>query len=194
MAHNISSFLSFLAIFAALQQTTAVDYTVANRAAATPGGVKFTNNIGVGYTKQTLFSDKKFIWATFRQNTRRDIKNVARVSVVIDDMDGVAYASNNEIHVSAKSGSGGLIERIADYVRLKAGYAPSHWVRPGQGERWDQGYDVTAGFLDYCNGLRGGFVAELNKKIRSGYDNGFFVELLGKTVDQLWAEYKANAN
>ncbi|KAJ0801075.1 hypothetical protein HanPI659440_Chr03g0112621 [Helianthus annuus] len=225
MAHNISSFLSFLAIFAALQQTTAVDYTVTNRAAATPGGVKFTNNIGVGYTKQTLFSAKKFIWATFQQNTRRDIKNVARVSVFIDDMDGVAYASNNEIHVSAKyiqgySGDvkteitgvlyhemthiwqwdgkgqapGGLIEGIADYVRLKAGYAPSHWVRPGQGDRWDQGYDVTARFLDYCNGLRGGFVAELNKKMRSGYDNGFFVELLGKTVDQLWAEYKANAN
>ncbi|KAM0028608.1 hypothetical protein Hdeb2414_s0018g00515931 [Helianthus debilis subsp. tardiflorus] len=204
MAHNISSFLSFLAIFAALQQTTAVDYTVTNRAAATPGGVKFTNNIGVGYTKQTLFSAKKFIWATFQQNTRRDIKNVARVSVVIDDMDGVAYASNNEIHVSAKyiqgySGDvklrvGGLIEGIADYVRLKAGYAPSHWVRPGQGDRWDQGYDVTARFLDYCNGLRGGFVAELSKKMRSGYDNGFLVELLGKTVDQLWAEYKANAN
>ena len=27
----------------------------------------------------------------------------------------------------------GLIEGTADYVRLKAGYAPSHWVKPGQG-------------------------------------------------------------
>ncbi|KAF5814083.1 hypothetical protein HanPI659440_Chr03g0112451 [Helianthus annuus] len=86
---------------------------------------------------------------------------------------------------------GGLIEGIADYVRLKAGYAPSHWVQPGQGDRWDQGYDVTARFLDYCNGLRDGFVAELNKKMRDGYNDGFFVDLLGKTVDQLWAEYKA---
>lgn len=86
---------------------------------------------------------------------------------------------------------GGLIEGIADFVRLKANYAPSHWVKPGQGDRWDQGYDVTARFLDYCNGLRNGFVAELNKKMRSGYNNSYFVDLLGKTVDQLWTDYKA---
>ena len=30
---------------------------------------------------------------------------------------------------------GGLIGGIADYVRLKAGYAPSHWVKPMQGDR-----------------------------------------------------------
>ncbi|CAI0445646.1 unnamed protein product [Linum tenue] len=64
---------------------------------------------------------------------------------------------------------------MADYVRLKAGYAPSHWVGPGKGDRWDQGYDVTARFLEYCEGVRGGFVAELNKK----------------SVDQLWRDYKA---
>ncbi|WJZ83949.1 hypothetical protein VitviT2T_003587 [Vitis vinifera] len=51
---------------------------------------------------------------------------------------------------------GGLIEGIADFVRLKANYAPSHWVQPGQGDRWDQDYDVTARFLDNCNSLRNG--------------------------------------
>ena len=30
---------------------------------------------------------------------------------------------------------GGLIEGLADYVRLMAGYAPSHWVKPRQGDR-----------------------------------------------------------
>lgn len=143
------------------------------------------------------------------------------MSLFIDDMDGVAYTSADQIHVSANylagySGDvkseftgvlyhemvhvwqwngagqapGGLIEGIADYVRLKAGYIPSHWVKPGQGDRWDQGYDVTARFLDYCNGLRDGFVAELNKKMRTGYNNSFFSELLGKSVDQLWTDYK----
>ena len=85
----------------------------------------------------------------------------------------------------------GLIEGIADFVRLKANYAPSHWVKPGEGNSWDQGYSVTARFLDYCNGLRNGFVAELNKKMRDGYSDSFFVDLLGKTVNQLWSEYKA---
>lgn len=140
----------------------------------------------------------------------------------IDNMDGVAYTSNNQIHVSASylagysgdvkseftgvlyhemahvwqwngagNAPGGLIEGIADFVRLKSGYIPSHWVKPGQGDRWDQGYDVTARFLDYCNGLRNGFVAELNKKMRTGYSDHFFKELLGKSVDQLWREYQA---
>lgn len=90
--------------------------------------------------------------------------------------------------------AGGLIEGIADYVRLKAGYVVSNWAKNGQGTRWDEGYSVTARFLDYCNGLRNGFVAELNKKMRSGYSNNFFVELLGKTPDQLFVDYKAKYN
>ena len=76
-------------------------------------------------------------------------------------------------------------------MRLKAGLGLSHWVKPGQGDRWDQGYDVTAQFLNYCNSLRNGFVAELNKKMKNGYSDQFFVDLLGKTVDQLWGDYKA---
>ncbi|THF94073.1 hypothetical protein TEA_018407 [Camellia sinensis var. sinensis] len=85
---------------------------------------------------------------------------------------------------------GGLIEGVADFVRLKAGYAPSHWVKPGQGNQWDQGYNVIARFLDYCDSIRNGFVAELNKKIRNGYNADYMVELLGKTVDQLWSDHK----
>ncbi|WRX16285.1 hypothetical protein QQP08_008772 [Theobroma cacao] len=85
---------------------------------------------------------------------------------------------------------GKLIEGIADFVRLKAGYVPAGWAQPGQGDKWYDGYSVTARFLDYCEGLRPGFVAELNRKMRDGYSTDFFSQLLGKTVDQLWADYK----
>lgn len=85
----------------------------------------------------------------------------------------------------------GLIEGIADFVRLKSGYLDPNWVKPGGGNNWDEGYSVTARFLDYCNSLKDGFVADLNGKMRDGYSNDFFMELLGKTVDQLWADYKA---
>ena len=217
-------FISFLVtVVVAMHGIHAVEYVVTNNARNTPGGVRFNNEIVSKYSKQTLISATDFIWRLFQQKSNADRKNVAKVSLFIDDMDGVAYASNNEIHVSARyingysgnvkteitgvlyhesthiwqwngngqSTPGGLIEGIADYVRLKAGYAPSHWVKPGQGDRWDQGYDVTALFLDYCNSLRNGFVAELNKKLRNGYSANFFVELLGKNVDQLWKDYKA---
>ncbi|KAM4098637.1 hypothetical protein ACJW30_07G092500 [Castanea mollissima] len=223
MAHHMF-FLSFLVtLVTAMQGIYAVEYVVTNTAGNTPGGVRFNNEIGSEYSKQTLISATNFIWSLFQQNNAVDRKNVPKVSLFIDDRDGVAFTSNNEIHVSARyingysgivkpeitgvlyhesthiwqwngngrSTLGGLIEGIADYVRLKAGYAPSHWVKPGQGDRWDQGYDVTARFLDYCNSLRNGFVAELNKKLRNGYSANFFVELLGKNVDQLWKDYKA---
>ncbi|XP_021290624.1 uncharacterized protein LOC110421357 [Herrania umbratica] len=85
---------------------------------------------------------------------------------------------------------GGLIEGIADFVRLKANYVPAGWAQPGQGDKWYDGYSVTARFLDYCEGLRPGFVAELNRKMRDGYSTDFFSQLLGKTVDQLWSDYK----
>jgi len=214
--------LSFLVTLAAIEGIHAVDYVVTNTAGNTPGGVRFDNDIGSEYCKQTLVSGTGFIWSLFQQYNDADRKNVQKVSLFIDDMDGVAYTSNNEIHVSARyingySGDvkreitgvlyhemthvwqwngngqvpGGLIEGIADFVRLKKGYAPSHWVQPGQGNTWDQGYDVTARFLNYSNSLKIGFVANLNKKMRSNYNANYFVELLGKSVGQLWSNYKA---
>ncbi|KAJ9705153.1 hypothetical protein PVL29_003284 [Vitis rotundifolia] len=207
MASRHMILLSCFVFLAALHGIQAVRCAVTNNAGSSAGGVRFTNEIGI---------------PVFQLNTPAETKTVQNVTLIIENMDGVAYASNNEIHVNANyignySGNvkreftgvlyhemthiwqwngngqtpGGLIEGIADFVRLKANYAPSHWVQPGQGDRWDQGYDVTARFLDYCNSLRNGFVAELNKKMRSGYSADFFVELLGKTVDQLWTDYKA---
>ncbi|KAK4437936.1 Basic secretory protease [Sesamum alatum] len=98
-------------------------------------------------------------------------------------------------HVFQWNGEGntpvGLVEGIADYMILKSGYYPPGFAKPGQGERWDQGYDFTARFLEYCDGLKSGFVAGLNKMMRHNYSEEYFVELTGKPVGQLWAEYKA---
>ncbi|XP_078162162.1 uncharacterized protein LOC144557464 [Carex rostrata] len=205
----------------AFSTANAVQFQASNNAKGTAGGTRFDSQIGVSYTTQVMSTSSNFIWNVFNQQPA-DRKNVALVTLVVESIDGVAYTSNNGIHVSASyiagySGDvktefvgvlyhemthvwqwngqgkapGGLIEGIADFVRLKAGYAPSHWVKPGQGDRWDQGYDVTARFLDYCNGLKSGFVAQLNAKMKDGYTNDFFVQLLGKTVDQLWSDYKA---
>ena len=111
----------------------------------------------------------------------------------VEQVTGVLYHETTHVWQWDGQGqaNGGLIEGIADYVRLKAGYAPGHWVQPGQGDRWDQGYDVTARFLDYCDSLKPGFVALLNAKMKDGYTDDFFAQILGKTVQQLWQDYKA---
>ncbi|GLT45707.1 hypothetical protein SLA2020_195200 [Shorea laevis] len=220
-----SFLLSVLLLSLAAIRTTeaAVEYVVNNNAGSSRGGTRFTNEIGTDYSRQTLPSATDFIWRLFQQNNDADRKNVPKVTLFIDNMNGPpAYSGNNEIHVNAnyvgnypgdvkreftgmlfhemthiwqwdgnQQAPRGLIEGIADFVRLKASYAPSHWVKAGQGDRWDDGYDVTARFLDYCNDLKNGFVAELNKKMRNGYNDNYFAELPGKSVDQLWNDYKA---
>ncbi|KAK1558935.1 hypothetical protein Q3G72_008427 [Acer saccharum] len=112
---------------------------------------------------------------------------------VKQEFTGIVY--HEMTHVWQWNGAGqapsGLTEGIADFVRLKANYPANGWVQPGDGTKWDEGYSVTARFLDYCDGLRNGFVAELNKKMRDGYNVNFFMDLLGKSVDQLWSDYKA---
>ncbi|KAH7575344.1 hypothetical protein JRO89_XS02G0087200 [Xanthoceras sorbifolium] len=70
--------------------------------------------------------------------------------------------------------------------------------QPVYGNGWvgadalDDGYEITAYFLEYCNGLTDGFVAALNAILEnSTYSDDFFVELLGKSVDDLWNDYKS---
>ena len=42
---------------------------------------------------------------------------------------------------------GGLVEGIADYVRLRCGHGPPHWERRWRDCAWDDGYERTAYFL-----------------------------------------------
>ncbi|KAH6833153.1 hypothetical protein C2S53_008096 [Perilla frutescens var. hirtella] len=98
-------------------------------------------------------------------------------------------------HVFQWNGEGttpvGLVEGVADYMILVSNYYPPGFAKPGTGDRWDQGYDFTARFLEYCEGLRSGFVADLNKMMRHHFSEDYFVKLMGKPLGQLWAEYKA---
>lgn len=100
MISFLASLLIILAIFT--PEIHAVDYAVTNRATNTPGGARFNRDIGAQYSQQTLAAATSFIWNTFQQNSPADRKNVQKVSMFVDDMGGVAYASNNEIHVSAR--------------------------------------------------------------------------------------------
>ncbi|RAK98665.1 basic secretory family protein [Aspergillus ibericus CBS 121593] len=101
---------------------------------------------------------------------------------------------------------GGLIEGIADFVRLKAGLEPPHWKRPTsakeRSEKWDQGYQHTAYFLAWLEDVRvgKGAVGLLNDRLlRVGYvgedggggagKEGFWKGLFGVGVQELWEDY-----
>ncbi|OQD78684.1 hypothetical protein PENDEC_c001G02414 [Penicillium decumbens] len=99
---------------------------------------------------------------------------------------------------------GGLIEGIADFVRLKAGLEPPHWKRPQsaeeRAEEWDAGYQHTAYFLAWIEDVRvgRGAIGMLNDRLlRVGYVGeqagdsgvGFWKGLFGASVAELWDEY-----
>lgn len=91
---RIIFFLSFLLLtFACLQPTHAVEYQIINKAENTPGGTKFTNEIGVDYTRQTLDAATNFIWRLFQQSTDADRKNVATVTFIVEYFNGTVKNS-----------------------------------------------------------------------------------------------------
>ena len=86
---------------------------------------------------------------------------------------------------------GGLIEGVADWVRLRSDLIPPHWKREWDGD-WDSGYQHTAYFLQYLEDRFGdGSVMAVNDKLRDvKYDEEkFWKGLFGLTVKQLWREY-----
>ncbi|KJA28555.1 hypothetical protein HYPSUDRAFT_128954 [Hypholoma sublateritium FD-334 SS-4] len=102
-------------------------------------------------------------------------------------------------HFARGTCPGGLVEGIADFVRLRAGRAPPHWTRSADGA-WDAGYERTAYFLAWLDARgaptapeEGTFVRRLNASMRSGaYDARIFETLAGQPVDALWTAYGAS--
>ncbi|OWM87721.1 uncharacterized protein LOC116203548 [Punica granatum] len=114
---------------------------------------------------------------------------------VYDEFMGILF--HETTHLWQWDGKGtapkGLINGIADFMRLSAGWPSVGWTqRRGSGSRWDEGYAVTAYFLEYCSDLKFGFIAELNARMKHYYSDNFFRQLLGKSVHELWEDYKAD--
>jgi len=86
---------------------------------------------------------------------------------------------------------GGLIEGIADFVRLRAGFAPPHWKQEASGD-WDAGYQHTGYFLDWLEQEMGeGTVIKINDRLREReYDEDkFWHHCCGDEVKKLWKKY-----
>ncbi|PQE23239.1 plant Basic Secretory protein [Rutstroemia sp. NJR-2017a BVV2] len=86
---------------------------------------------------------------------------------------------------------GGLIEGIADWVRLNAELSPPHWKKEAGG-KWDAGYQHTGYFLEYLEKRFGkGTIRRMNEKLRieKYEEKRFWTELCGGPVEQLWKDY-----
>ena len=91
---------------------------------------------------------------------------------------------------------GGLIEGIADFVRLKAGLSPPHWKKEGGGQ-WDAGYQHTGYFLEWIESTCGeGSVRMINHALKDKkyQEDDFWEQLFGRKVGLLWKEYEGSLN
>ncbi|KAI0026887.1 hypothetical protein K488DRAFT_30560, partial [Vararia minispora EC-137] len=94
-------------------------------------------------------------------------------------------------HNAMGTAPAGLIEGIADYVRLRAGLAPPHWTPGRRADGWDAGYATTGLFLDWLERrYGGGTVAALNAALaEGGWDEGVVEGVTGRKVGRLWEIY-----
>ena len=87
---------------------------------------------------------------------------------------------------------GGLIEGIADYVRLRVGFVPPHWKQECDGD-WDAGYQHTGYFLDWLERKLGeGTVKGINERLRDReyVEGDFWDSCCGEKVAKLWEDYR----
>ncbi|KAK5086976.1 hypothetical protein LTR05_004147 [Lithohypha guttulata] len=105
-------------------------------------------------------------------------------------------------HNASSTCPGGLIEGIADYVRLKSNLNPPHWKpwpanKDTRGDKWDAGYQKTAWFLEWIEDNIGGkgCVGRLNEAMRKAKwaDGDLWKYVMhGISVEECWDLYKGD--
>lgn len=80
----------------------AVTFSATNAASSTAGGKRFGRDVGVAYSRRVLSDASSFCWNTFSQPSPGSRKPVSSVSLVVEDIGGVAFTSGNGIHLSAQ--------------------------------------------------------------------------------------------
>ena len=145
------------------------------------GGVAYTTGTNLDDEHKEIHFSLDYIASISNERIRDEI-----IGVIIHEM----------VHVWQWNGLGaapeGLIEGVADFVRLKAGYSPPHWKR-SPGDRWDAGYQHTAFFLEWLEHVYGtGKVMAINERLKGvKYDEDkLWKDLFGHNVSKLWNTYK----
>ncbi|KIX04196.1 uncharacterized protein Z518_07750 [Rhinocladiella mackenziei CBS 650.93] len=151
------------------------------------GGVAYTTGLQLDDLHKEIHLSLDYVQGVLSRNSpgvRHEIAGVITHEMV--------HCFQNNCHGTAP---GGLIEGIADFVRLKAGLAPPHWNRSpeNRGRKWDEGYQKTAWFLEWLEERRGpGTVSRMNEIMgEEKYDEKkLWHDVFGESVDRLWNRYR----
>jgi hypothetical protein len=151
------------------------------------GGVAYTSGLPLDDLHKEIHLSLEYVHSVLSRNSagvRHELAGVITHEMVH------CFQGNGE-----GTAPGGLIEGIADFVRLKAGLSPPHWNRApeNRGHKWDDGYQKTAWFLEWLEDKRGpGTVSYMNDIMRRHkyHEDRFWKNIFGESVESLWKEYK----
>ncbi|KAF8590708.1 BSP-domain-containing protein [Ramaria rubella] len=109
----------------------------------------------------------------------------------------ILHELTHTFQFSAENTPGGLIEGIADFVRLRGEHGAKHWAESPVGKKWDQGYETTAYFLDWADkNIYEGLVTHINAwlgKNKTYNELQMFNSVMpGWSWDVLWEQYLAS--
>lgn len=144
--------------------------------------VEIRNFTGVAYTVNRNGGKLISVSTNHLKKFNGDARSYELTGVVLHEM----------VHALEYNGKGtapvGLIEGIADFVRLKSGYPANGWRRDYSSPL--RGYSTTAYFLDYLDSSYPRFVKRLNTELRERYNDRLWNKLTGKSLTDLWQDYK----
>lgn len=151
------------------------------------GGVAYTTGLPLDEMHKEIHLSLDYVRNVHSRDSSRIRHEIA--GVITHEM---VHCYQNNCHGTAP---GGLIEGIADFVRLRAGLAPPHWngTPKNRGKKWDEGYQKTAWFLEWLEERHGsGSISRMNESMGTGkYDEKrFWHSLFGQSVGDLWSQYK----
>jgi len=167
---------------------------------------------------ETFFSVYPQLQKEYNQKTNKEVTFVidtAYKGVAATGGDRVAYSpvwfqkhpedidvvTHEIMHIVQAYGDGGgpwwVTEGIADYVRYKFGVdnAGAKWALAPykEGQKYDNGYRITARFLAWLEKNNPGTVKMLDKNMRDHtYTDEVWKTATGKTLDEQWTAYTLN--
>ncbi|GLJ24738.1 hypothetical protein SUGI_0472930 [Cryptomeria japonica] len=106
MASRAAIVLGLIALMVILmgQSTKVVDFRFSNNVQGTTDTNRFDQEIGKSGAFKIMDSLIKFIWDTFHQQSTTDRKNIEKLTLIVESINNMsiaAYASGDEIHLSA---------------------------------------------------------------------------------------------
>ena len=116
-----------------------------------------------------------------------------------NDIDVITHESFHVVQAYPPGQPGWIVEGLADYARDRYGLhnARGGWSLPNltPAHKHTDSYRVTARFFKWLEArVQPGILEALDTRMRAGaYDDRFWVEQTGATVDALWERYTVDA-